>query len=66
MLMVLNDNGSIQWIKNYGGTSTEIGNSLIEKADEGFILAGNTYSTDGDVTGNHGLSDCWVLEINRQ
>jgi len=65
-LMVLDDNRNILWTKNYGGTSTEIGNSLIEKTDGGFILVGNSYSTDGDVTGNHGLSDCWVLEINRQ
>src|SRR6056297_1051494 len=66
LFMVLDENGDIKWTKNYGGASTEIGNSLIEKTDGGFILVGNSYSTDGDVTGNHGLSDCWVLEINRQ
>ena len=66
LFMVLDDTGNIQWTKNYGGTSTEIGNSLIEKTNGGFVLGGNTYSTDGDITGNQGLSDYWVLELNRQ
>lgn len=66
LFMVLDENGNIQWTKNYGGTSTEIGSSLIEKTNGGFVLGGNTYSTDGDITGNQGLSDYWVLELNRQ
>ncbi len=32
-------------------------------ADGGFILAGESESTDGDVSGNHGGRDAWIVKI---
>src|SRR5690606_37803798 len=31
--------------------------------DNGFIVAGMAYSNDGDVTGGHGVSDCWIVKL---
>jgi hypothetical protein len=51
LLVKLNSAGVIQWQKNIGGQGYEIGNSIQETADHGFILSGQTYSyghEDGD------------------
>ena len=66
LFMLLDVGGNIEWSENYGGTSTEIGSSLIETTDGDYILAGNTYSDDNDVSGNNGLSDGWVLQLRQQ
>jgi len=66
LFMLLDEYGNIEWSKNYGGTFSEIGNSIIENTDGDYVLGGNTYSTDGNVSGNNGLSDCWVLQLRQQ
>ncbi len=56
--------GSILWQNTYGGSSTELGNCIIQCHDGGFIIAGYTYSTDGDIDDNEGYSDCWIIKID--
>jgi hypothetical protein len=54
----------IHWEKALGGTSTDQANSIQSTSDGGYIMAGYTYSTDGDVTGNHGGQDAWVVKLS--
>ena len=56
--------GDLQWEKTYGGTLDDIGGSMSLTADGGFIIAGNSESNNGDVTGNHGGFDCWVVKAD--
>lgn len=56
--------GMIQWKRTYGGSNAESGQSILEMAGGGYILTGHTYSNDGDVSGNHGLSDAWVVRLD--
>ena len=56
--------GVIQWKKCLGGTSDEILNSMKQTTDGGYILAGFTYSIDGDLTSGHGASDVWVVKLS--
>lgn len=60
----LNGSGQIQWQKCFGGSSYEQANDVIETPDNGFIIVGSTYSNNGDVIGNHGNSDFWILKID--
>lgn len=60
----LNDSGAIQWQKTLGGTDNEYANSIQQTSDGGYIVSGNTYSNDGDVTGIHGDLDFWVVKLN--
>ena len=60
----LSNMGNIQWQKPLGGTSSEAGFSLVQTSDAGYIIVGGTYSNDGDVSGNHGSSDCWAVKLN--
>lgn len=55
---------TIQWQKTFGGTNTDEAKSIQQTTDGGYIVLGNTYSIDIDVTGNHGLCDTWVVKMN--
>ncbi|MEO8759883.1 MAG: T9SS type A sorting domain-containing protein [Bacteroidia bacterium] len=56
--------GNLKWEKSYGGTQTDQANSIKQTTDGGYIVAGFTSSTNGDVIGNHGAFDYWVLKID--
>ena len=60
----LNATGGIVWQRCLGGTDGDIGYDVQQTPDGGFIMAGFTASTDGDVAGNHGSSDFWVVRLN--
>jgi len=56
--------GDIVWQKCLGGHSSDGASSIQQTTDGGYIVAGFTNSNDGDVSGNHGLSDYWVVKLN--
>lgn len=55
---------SIVWQKNYGGTREDEPNGLTEGINGGYIIVGQTISNDSDVSGLHGTSDAWVLDVD--
>src|SRR5690606_33407927 len=59
----LDHTGNIQWQKSLGGSSIDVAHSIQQTADGGYILAGYSHSNDGDVTGNHGGYDCWIVKL---
>jgi hypothetical protein len=59
----LSSTGSLKWQKCLGGTNGDVANSIQPTPDGGFIVAGYTQSTNGDVTGNHGQDDAWVVKL---
>lgn len=62
-IVKLDTGGTIQWQKCLGGTDSDGGTSVMQTSDLGFIVAGYSKSTDGDVTGNHGNFDFWVVKL---
>lgn len=60
----LNSSGVITWQKTLGGTYEEIGYCIKQTSDGGYIIAGSNNSNDGDVTGNHGFIDAWIIKLN--
>ncbi len=54
----------IQWQKSLGGTAADNANTVRQTSDGGYIMAGNTYSTNGDVAGNHGGADVWLVKLS--
>ncbi len=54
----------IQWQKTFGGTADDDGGSIQLTADGGYIIAGRTTSNNGDVSGNHGGIDWWVVKTD--
>jgi hypothetical protein len=48
-----------------GGNGFDVGRSIEQSVDDGYILAGSTTSDDtGDVGANHGGSAIWVVKLN--
>ncbi len=62
-IVKLNETGTIEWQKSLGGTASEIPQSILQTTDGGYIVAGFSTSNDGDVSGNHGSADCWVVKL---
>jgi PKD repeat protein len=54
----------LAWSRALGGAAVDLGYAVQQTADGGYIIAGATASTDGDVTGNHGLYDMWVARLD--
>ena len=63
-IIKLQANGNLQWQKTYGGSNNDYAN-CIQKANDGhYIIAGSTYSSNGDITNSHGGEDAWVIKID--
>jgi len=62
-LVELTAAGNMEWQRCFGGSSMDYGVNLRQTADGGFIFGGYTYSNNGDVSGNHGGYDLWVVKL---
>ena len=60
----ISDNGDTIWEKSYGGSNFDVGKSISSTFDSGFIIAGSSRSSNGDVNKNQGQNDAWVTKIN--
>lgn len=60
----LSHDGNIQWQKSLGGDGVEFARSVDITDDGGYIIAGWTDSNNGDVVGNHGDNDGWIVKLD--
>jgi hypothetical protein len=60
----LDATGTLQWQRSLGGSAADYAYSIQQTNEGGYILAGGSRSTDGDATGNHGSTDCWVVKLD--
>jgi hypothetical protein len=63
-IVKLDATGTILWQKTFGGTSYDKAESIRQTSDGGYIITGYAYSNDGDVTGNHGAIDIWIVKLD--
>jgi len=59
----LNEQGILEWQKTMGGTNAEIGYSIQQCNDGGYITVAETRSNDGDVSGGQGQTDFWIVKL---
>lgn len=62
-IIKLNASGGLEWTKNYGGSEGESASAIRQTSDGGFLVAGGSSSNDGDVNGNNGENDLWLLKL---
>lgn len=55
---------AVQWEKSYGGSSWDYPGSIQQTSDGGYILAGITNSTDGDIFRPRGGTDGWIVKLD--
>lgn len=63
-MIKINSEGSLIWEKTLGGTSFDVGRSVSKTQDNGFLIAGSSRSSDGDLRNNKGQNDALILKIN--
>ena len=56
-------NGNKLWQRTFGGSGEEAALEIKSDNNGGYIMCGNTKSNDGDMKGNHGLTDAWILKL---
>ena len=57
-VLKLDSNGDIAWQKAYGGSSNDYPTSVQQTTDDGYMVAGTTYSFGA------GESDLWVIKLD--
>jgi hypothetical protein len=62
-IIKLTSSGEFEWQKSLGGSDWEEAQSILQTTDEGYIIAGYSDSNDGDVSGNHGAGDYWIVKL---
>ena len=60
----LDSDGQMEWENNFGGSQNDEATSVQQTNDGGYIIAGATYSDNGDVSFNNGDEDFWVVKLD--
>ena len=57
--------GTIEWLRTYGGSSNEYLNGVAATSDGGFIMLGSTKSQDGTFTGvTSGYENSYIMKLS--
>lgn len=59
-----NSLGVLQWQKVLGGTALDRAHAIDITSDGGYIVGGYTFSNNGDVSGNNGGADYWIVKLD--
>ena len=60
----LSNSGTILWQKCLGGSNNDGCNGVISTNDGGCLVFGESSSLDGDVSGNYGNWDSWLVKLD--
>jgi len=63
-VLKLDSIGNIEWQNCLGGIFDEINSGITQTSDSCYITAGSCFVDNGDVNGNHGLFDYWVVKLS--
>ena len=55
--------GDLVWERSFGGSGIEISYDIAKTTDNGYVITGNTFSNDSDVSKNNGESDVWLIKL---
>ena len=64
-VLKLSMNGEMEWQRSYGGSGTDSPYDLVETV-EGYLIIGETTSSDGMISNNYGYNDIWLIKINNE
>jgi gliding motility-associated-like protein len=63
-IVKLNANGQLDWENSFGGSKFDQASSIQQTEDDGYVVAGESQSSNGDVRGNNGGRDYWILKLD--
>lgn len=62
-IIKFNKTGAVEWKRTYGGSGEDAPSNIIQTNDGGYLFIGSTSSNNGDVSGNKGPNDIWVVKL---
>ncbi|TCK67970.1 hypothetical protein DFQ05_1754 [Winogradskyella wandonensis] len=65
-IVKINANGDLIWEKSFGGNEIDEARAIVKATDGNFVIVGDTRSSDGDVSGNNGAADLWLIKISSE
>jgi len=63
-LIKLDDTGNLLWERSFGGTDFELADGITLLSNGGFMIAGNSKSSDLDLNENAGENDIWIIRTD--
>lgn len=63
-LVKLDDSGNLLWERSFGGTNFELADGITLLHNGGFMIAGNSKSSDLDLVENAGENDIWIIRTD--
>ncbi|MCB0401223.1 MAG: hypothetical protein KDD41_04010, partial [Flavobacteriales bacterium] len=63
-IVKLSATGTILWSKTYGGSSRDRAYDVNVTSDGGYIVGGESWSSDGDISGGSANNDYWQIKLN--
>ncbi len=63
-IIKLDSKGNIKWQKMYGGSGDDWVYSIQQTKDQGYIVAGYSYSTDISGVKNYGRTDYYIIKLD--
>ncbi|MEO9870881.1 DUF4493 domain-containing protein [Ekhidna sp.] len=64
LLIKMSSTGTVQLKKSYGGTDNEFPSSVQVLPGNGYLISGDSFSSDGDLPSNKGRFDLWSIEVD--
>ncbi len=64
-MVKLFEDGLLRWQWCLGGNTTDSGSSIQQTADGGYVLLGETQSSDGDLSAGYDSFDVWVVRMDQ-
>jgi hypothetical protein len=63
-LVNINVDGELLWEKTYGGSENDFGIDIVSVKEKGYYIAGNSSSSNGNISNNNGGSDFWLIKVD--
>ncbi len=60
----ISNTGNLIWERSFGGSGIDIAYDIAKTADGNYLVTGNTFSTDLDISKSSGESDLWMIVID--
>jgi len=64
-IVKLDNQGKIQWNKVFGGRSEDRGSDIIQLKDSAYVVAGFSFSNDGDLAIRNASGSAWLICISQ-
>ena len=63
-IIKISEFGDLVWEKSFGGSQIDEARAIIKTEDDNYIVAGDTRSSDNDISQNKGAADLWLIKIS--